>query len=73
MTCPYCQSEMTKGYIQCRDGVYWTPDHALVSAFSGLKKGAVSLHNDPEYGNSTSVAYLCSRCKRVTIELRYIK
>ena len=72
MLCPYCQSEMTKGYIQCRDGVYWTPDRALVPALSGIKKGAVSLRNDPEYGNSTSAAHLCNKCRRVIIEIRYI-
>lgn len=24
MKCPYCNEEMVKGYIQCRDGVDWT-------------------------------------------------
>jgi len=72
MICPYCGKEMTPGYIQCRDGVYWTPKKAFVPALSSLKKGAVSLQNHPEYPSSTSVAYLCKRCKRVIIELRHI-
>lgn len=25
MKCPYCNDEMNQGYIQCRDGLYWTP------------------------------------------------
>ena len=69
MMCPYCRGEMTKGYIQCRDGVYWTPDHAFVSALSGLKKGAVSLKNDPEHPSNTAVAYLCQSCKKVIIDI----
>ena len=70
MICPYCQTEMVKGYIQCRDGVFWTPERALISALSGIKKGAVSLRNDPEHGNSTSVAYLCKNCKKVIIDVK---
>lgn len=70
MICPYCQGQMTKGYIQCRDGVCWTPSRALVSALSGLKKGAVSLRNDAEQPANTSVAYLCQSCKKVIIDIK---
>ena len=69
MICPYCQGEMTKGYIQCRDGVYWTPDRALVSALSGIKKGAVPLRNHPEYPSNTAIGYFCPKCRKVIIDI----
>lgn len=72
MTCPYCQGEMTKGYIQCRDGVYWTPERSLVPALSGLKKGAVALRNNSEYPSpsNTAVAYFCKKCRKVIIDIK---
>lgn len=45
MKCPYCNEEMELGYIQCRDGVTWTPKRQLVAALSGLGRGSVSLAN----------------------------
>lgn len=69
MVCPYCQNEMTKGYIQCRDGVFWVSKQSLVAALSGLKKGAVKLSNSPDAPSSVSVAYLCRSCKKVIIDI----
>ncbi len=70
MICPYCQGEMTKGYIQCRDGVYWTPKPTFIPALSGMKKGAVSLRNDPEQPSNTVAAYLCDKCQKVIIDIK---
>ena len=33
MKCPYCGKEMTLGYIQNRDGVYWTEKKLPVPAW----------------------------------------
>ena len=46
MKCPYCNSEMQKGYIHWRDGLYWTPKKQSVSALAALAKGAVPIGND---------------------------
>ena len=32
MKCPYCGKEMTLGYIQNREGVYWTEKKRKVAA-----------------------------------------
>ena len=48
MKCPYCEKEMTLGYIQCRDGVYWTLKKQLVASLSSLGKGSTCLA--AEYG-----------------------
>lgn len=45
MECTYCNEEMTLGYIQCRDGVYWPPKKQLVSALAEFSKGSTSLSN----------------------------
>ena len=41
MKCPYCDKEMQSGYIQCRDGLHWTPKKQKVAALSGMGKGAI--------------------------------
>ena len=41
MKCPYCNLEMEKGFVQCRDGVYWTPKKQWVSALSSMAKGTM--------------------------------
>ena len=67
MKCPYCQKEMEKGYIQCRDGVHWTPKKQLVAALSEFGKDSVSLENG--VGNNRAVyAYKCGECQKVIID-----
>ena len=75
MKCPYCGKEMDLGYIQCRDGVFWTPKKQLVAALSGLGKGAVALNNGASDWNDgtserTSVVYAhrCAGCEKVIID-----
>ena len=38
MKCPYCNEEMVRGYIQCRDGVDWTEKKQVIAALSALGK-----------------------------------
>lgn len=68
MLCPYCQNEMELGYIQCRDGVTWTPKKQLISSLSFLGKGAVSLENGAADNSTTVYAYKCADCKKVIID-----
>ena len=67
MKCPYCQKEMEQGYIQCRDGVNWTPKKQLVAALSCFGKGSISLENGAGR-NSAVYAYHCSDCEKVIID-----
>ena len=67
MKCPYCQKELEKGFIQCRDGIHWTPKKQLVAALSEFGKDSVSLENG--VGNNRAVyAYHCADCKKVIID-----
>ena len=68
MNCPYCNKEMELGYIQCRDGVTWTPKKQLVAALSFLGKGSISLENGAADNSSTVYAYKCGTCKKVVID-----
>lgn len=38
MKCPYCNEDMAKGYIQCRDGVNWTEKKQFIAALSHWEK-----------------------------------
>ena len=65
MKCPYCNEEMVKGYIQCRDGVDWTEKKQVIAALSALGKGRTSLANGAAEDNSAVYAYKCEKCKKV--------
>ena len=69
MMCPYCRNEMTQGYIQCRDGVFWVPEKTLMAAFSFVKRGAIRLSSPSSMFSSESIAYLCPDCKKVIIDI----
>ena len=69
MKCPYCDKEMQSGYIQCRDGLYWTPKKQKVAALSGIGKGAIAIGNENGYmANSSATAFHCDDCKTVIIQ-----
>ena len=68
MKCPYCNEEMVKGYIQCRDGVDWTEKKQVIAALSALGKGRTSLANGAAEDNSAVYAYKCEKCKKVIID-----
>lgn len=71
--CPYCGGEMVKGYIQCRDGVYWSEKIRPVAAIRPLDKSALALKND-QWSTSNSMlsgdaaeAYNCPECRKIII------
>lgn len=66
MKCPYCQREMLRGYVQCQDGVYWTPTQqwASIASFSRKK---VSLENGGSPSNTAVYAHRCEQCGVVII------
>lgn len=68
MRCPYCNGEMQKGYIQCRDGVNWTEKKQWVASLSALGKGSTSLANGAADNNSVVYAYKCEKCKKIIID-----
>ena len=68
MKCPYCTKEMRAGYMQCRDGVVWTPRKQLIAALSVLGRDSVSLANGAGDDSRTVYAYLCSDCRKVIID-----
>ena len=68
MKCPYCGKEMEAGYIQCRDGVNWTPRKQLVAALSVFGRGSVPLANGAGESSRTVHASKCEACKKVIID-----
>ena len=66
MKCPYCKKEMDLGFIQCRDGLHWTPKRQFVAALSALGKGSVSLENGA--GGNTVFAHRCASCNKIIID-----
>lgn len=68
MKCPYCEKEMCKGYIQCRDGVVWTPKKQPVAALAFLHKDSVYLANGADDNNRVVYAHHCAECRKVLID-----
>ena len=68
MLCPYCQKEMELGYIQCRDGLTWTPRRQLVAALSCFGRDGVPLSNGAADNTKTIHAHKCADCCKVIIE-----
>lgn len=68
MNCPYCQKEMLLGYIQCRDGLTWTPHRQPVAALSFLGRGSVPLSNDAADNGRTVYAHRCGECRKIIID-----
>ncbi|MDO4492462.1 MAG: PF20097 family protein [Clostridia bacterium] len=69
MICPYCGKEMTKGYIQSRDGVYWTAKKQLVPALSFFGKDALCLANTGDGKTTVAEAHKCADCGKIVIDL----
>ena len=68
MNCPYCSKEMELGYIQCRDGVTWTPKKQLVAALSALGKDCIALENGAADHSRIVYAHKCGACRKVIID-----
>ena len=68
MKCPYCGKDMTLGYIQCRDGVWWTLKKQLVAALSFFGKDSTSLDNGASDNAHAVYAYKCDDCRKVIID-----
>lgn len=69
MKCPYCGKEMMLGYIQNRDGVYWTEKKLLVPALpmGGGEALAVGRAQSCGYTNKRVEAWNCLSCKKIII------
>lgn len=68
-TCPYCGKEMIKGYIQCRDGVYWSEKVRAIAAIPPFDKSATVLKSG-SWGlckGDAVEAYNCLKCKKIVI------
>ena len=72
MKCPYCNKEMTQGYIQCRDGVYWSEKKRPVAAISAFSGEMISLSDDEAgpFSGKAAIAFCCADCKKVIVDFQ---
>ena len=73
MKCPYCDNEMEQGYIQSRDGVFWSERLRPVAAISVLGGGkTITLHSSEAANGSltrAALAYCCEACGKVILDV----
>lgn len=65
MECPYCKSEMEKGFFRSRNGLQWYPidKHVFFLAFVS-RKGTINISN----GGFEALAYCCKNCEKILID-----
>lgn len=69
MKCPYCNEEMEIGYIQCRDGVYWSEKKRNIVALPPVRGKRIDLRAIVEGSyQSYTTAYNCPKCKKILID-----
>ena len=68
MKCPYCDSEMKKGYIQSSYPIAWTPRKLKFFTFSAFYAEDSCVLADVEgIAAACAIAYNCEKCKKVII------
>lgn len=69
MICKCCGRELEEGFIQCRDGVFWTKKIRKIAAIPDFSDNSIRLSGPSEgpFAGSFVVAYKCPKCKIITI------
>lgn len=66
--CPFCNNDMTKGYIQSRDPLYWSEKIRKIAAIPPINNSILLAIPDETVFKGTSIeAYNCSKCKKIVI------
>lgn len=68
MKCPYCNTEMELGYIQCRDSIYWSDKKRKVAAIPPMGGKKLKLSSNATPFETSTNAYNCPICKKVIID-----
>ena len=70
MKCPYCSSEMKKGYIPAaRDFLEWVPKGEEPSMIFFRKgDGRIKLTETPFFNMESIEGFVCSSCKKLIID-----
>ena len=68
--CPYCNEEMERGYIQCRDSVLWCTKKRLVAALPPVGGTSIdlALEEGGIFSGFAAEAYNCIKCKKIIID-----
>lgn len=66
--CPYCNTNMIIGYIQCRDGICWSEKKRKIAALALAGDVVrVAAPNNRLFGGVFVEAYNCPKCKIIEI------
>ena len=67
MNCPYCEAEMEQGFVQSSRGFIWSKSKRKLFFLAG--DDDIDLTSSSNFlTGSRAVAYLCRRCKKITID-----
>ena len=69
MKCPYCDEAMELGYIQCRDGGFWSKKKRAIAALPSLQRETILLaEGGGPFSGASAAAFRCGRCKIVMLD-----
>ena len=66
MKCPFCNNEMTKGYIQSGQHILWTQKKHNISLIP-INDNEIILSKKLLGGSSVS-GHICKNCKKIILE-----
>lgn len=68
MKCPYCDTEMKLGYLQCRDSMVWDSKKRMVAALPSLRNDSIVLGSgDGPFSGASVLAHNCDKCKKSSL------
>ena len=67
MKCPYCGSEMTKGFVQSSRGIFFATEEHGLWLWPNESRGEFFL-SSRNFTVPTCVAYHCKACEKVEID-----
>ena len=67
MKCPYCETKMLDGYLNCSATIWSERKHKISIRPNGREKYALHL-NVPAFSPHTIESYCCPKCKKIIID-----
>ncbi len=72
MLCPYCDNEMTPGFIQSQKPMVWKGKMASFPGSGDFAAGSIELSDTTFFKGAYVEAHLCRECRKLIIELENI-
>lgn len=70
MKCPYCDSEMERGFLQGPKGVFWSDKARRLDFYPRELRGDIVIAGEWERSSGDD-AWLCRKCGKLVVDVKY--